>query len=239
MCFPALAENKIVSLDEGSDYTMEFTVNSDPSLDTQSGHVLSMLGGSPSENHVYMQGDTIHFRKVRKIDAGTYTVSHSNAAGKGHGSFELKVKCMRTVLCLYIMPIYCYSNIAPPEYVLDTDYVEAEAGSSPVVTFSVTSDPPLNEVIKHTLKKSDGSIVTKRFKVDSNSITFRRVRVEDSGIYTISCCSEEGKEVQATLELEVVCTELLTQHPNHENISTGKGLLHVSSLTEHSHSRTC
>ena len=81
--------------------------------------------------------------------------------------------------------------------------MEARAGDSPVVSFTVTSDPPLTEDTEHKLTKEDGSKVTKRFKVDSGSITFRKVRVEDSGEYTISCCNEEGEVGQATLELDI------------------------------------
>ena len=62
---------------------------------------------------------------------------------------------------------------------------------------------PLAEGTEHTLSKRGGGEVTRRFKVESNCITFRKVRVEDSGMYTISCCSEEGEVGQATLELEV------------------------------------
>ncbi len=86
------------------------------------------------------------------------------------------------------------SIAAPPEYLLDTDYLEAEAGSNPALIFTVTSDPPLAEDTKHTLSKSDGSKVTKRIKVESNRITFRKARVEDSGTYTISCCNDEGEK---------------------------------------------
>ncbi len=96
-------------------------------------------------------------------------------------------------------------HAAPPEYSLETDYLEAFAGTSPTLTFTVTSDPPLAENTKHTLTKRGGGEVTKRFKVESNSITFRRVRAaEDSGTYTISCCNSTGEVGHATLELEVV-----------------------------------
>lgn len=93
---------------------------------------------------------------------------------------------------------------APPQYSLDSDYLEAEAGSTSRVAFHVTSDPPLAEDAEHTLSKVGGGEVTKRFKVDGNSITFRSVRLEDSGMYTISCRNDEGEVGQATLELEVV-----------------------------------
>lgn len=92
---------------------------------------------------------------------------------------------------------------APPKYLLATDYLEAAAGSSPIVTFTVTSDPPLAEDTKHTLRKCDGIAVTKRFKVESNRITFRNVRVEDTGTYVISCCNDKEQVGQETFELDV------------------------------------
>ena len=115
----------------------------------------------------------------------------------------------------------------PPKYSLETDYLEAEAGSSPTLTFTVTSDPPLAEDTEHTLSKSDGSKATRRFKVESNRITFRKVRVEDSGTYTISCCSDEGEVGQATLELEVTHAGPPSHQPahSHGNTQTGKEVL--------------
>ena len=112
--------------------------------------------------------------------------------------------------------------IVPPKYSLETDYLEAEAGSSPTLTFTVTSDPPLAEDTEHTLSKSDGTKAT-RFKVESNCITFRKVRVEDSGMYTISCCSEEGEVGQATLELEVMHAAHPTHQPEHSHGNTHNG----------------
>lgn len=133
-------------------------------------------------------------------------------------------------------------SAAPPKYSLETDYLKAEAGSSPTLTFTVTSDCLLAESTEQTLRKSDGTIATKRFKVESNRVTFRKigeqgisdvneystnrieearrlkvesflvtfcnVRVEDSGMYTISCCSEEGDVGQATLELDITHAQL-------------------------------
>ena len=116
--------------------------------------------------------------------------------------------------------MYC---AAPPTYSLETDYLEAESGSSPTLTFTVTSDPPLAEGVKHTLRKTDGSSVTKRFKVESNCITFRKVRVEDSGTYTISCCNDEGEEGQETLELEVTTPQPPTQQAVHVQGKTSIG----------------
>ena len=102
--------------------------------------------------------------------------------------------------------------------------MEAEAGSSPTLAFTVSSDPPLAEDAEHTLSYSDGTKATRRFKVERNRITFRKVRVEDSGTYTISCCSEKGEVGQATLELEVTPPPPPTHHPahSHRNTQTSK-----------------
>ena len=92
----------------------------------------------------------------------------------------------------------------------------------------MTSDPPLAENTKHTLSKSDGGVATKRFKVESNSITFRNVRLEDSGTYTISCHNDEGEVGQATLELEVVYSGLPAPQQAHSGGSatqTGKDMI--------------
>lgn len=79
---------------------------------------------------------------------------------------------------------------AQPKYSLATDYLEVEAGSSPSVTFTVTS---LAEGTGHTLRKSGGGEVSKRFRVESGHIIFRRLRSEDSGMYTISVATTREK----------------------------------------------
>ena len=162
---------------------------------------------------------------LQESDTGTYTITTFNAAGKGQATFQLKIKCM-PCLEACVNPIIYYDLLAaPPKYSLETDYLEAEAGSSPTLAFTVSSDPPLAEDTEHTLSKSDGTKATKRFKVESNCITFRKVRVEDSGTYSISCCSEEGEVGQATLELEVTPPAPPTHQPahSHGNTQTGKG----------------
>ena len=86
-----------------------------------------------------------------------------------------------------------------------------EAGSSPTLAFTVTSDPPLAEDTQHTLVKTigkdkSGYVITERnvrFKVEHNCITFRGVRMGDSGTYTISCHNDVGEIGKAQLVLEV------------------------------------
>ena len=92
---------------------------------------------------------------------------------------------------------------APPKYTLDPDYVEAAEGESPTIHFTVTSEPPLSDDAKHTLTNEDGKATTKRFKVQGNSITFRNVRLGDSGVYTISCSNSAGMVGKETLELDI------------------------------------
>ena len=98
-----------------------------------------------------------------------------------------------------------YPLLVPPTYSLNPDYLQAVAGTSPTVHFTVTSCPPLVEV-KHTLKRG-GRPTTKRFKVEENQITFQNVREADSGEYVISCCNDDGEEGEESLELEVIGDE--------------------------------
>ena len=89
-----------------------------------------------------------------------------------------------------------------PEYKLDDDYVEAQAGESPTLHFSVTSDPPLTENTTHDITAENGGIV-RRFKVQNNCITFRNVKTTDTGSYTISCRNAKGLEGKATFEMDI------------------------------------
>ena len=88
-----------------------------------------------------------------------------------------------------------------PEYTFEPDYIEAAAGTTPTVQFSVC--PPLDEGVRHTLTKEGGGAATKRFKLEDGTIIFRRVTEADSGMYSISCENDVGVG-QATLELSVL-----------------------------------
>ena len=90
----------------------------------------------------------------------------------------------------------------PPQYSLEDDYVEAKAGDSPTLHFTVTCDPPLAQDTTHSITNEKGEVV-RRFKVQDNCITFRKVRTADSGLYTISCCNTKGLEGKATFELDI------------------------------------
>ena len=83
-------------------------------------------------------------------------------------------------------------------------YLQAHVGESPIVHFTVESA----ENAKHILTK-DGKATTKRFIVKSNSVKFRNLRLEDSGIYTISCRNDDGLVGEDTIELDVIPTGLI------------------------------
>ena len=91
-----------------------------------------------------------------------------------------------------------------PDYILKQDYLEVPEGSSPAVSFTVSSEPPLADDVKHTLATSEGARVTKRFKIENGSITFRNVTPKDSRVYIISCHNDDGKVGRGEIELEVI-----------------------------------
>lgn len=113
----------------------------------------------------------------------------------------------------------------PPKYVLDPDYVEAKAGQSPTLHFTVTSEPPLASDAKHSLTHADGSLATKRFKVTTDTITFNKVRVADTGFYSISCRNDAGLVGKETLELEVTADNTPAPHTSQPRYS-GKYRIH-------------
>ena len=82
------------------------------------------------------------------------------------------------------------------------DSIRAVAGESPTLKFTVTSDSPLPEDIKHLVLDESGKVV-ERFEVTSNLITFHNVEVSDSGVYTIRCHDSVGIQGRATFELMV------------------------------------
>ena len=110
---------------------------------------------------------------------------------------------------------------AAPKYVLDPDYVEAAEGESPSIRFTVTSDPPLAEDAKHVLTDENGRAATKRFRIERNCITFRNVRIGDSGVYTISCRDEAGLVGKETLELDITPAN----HPTASGWKSGENIM--------------
>ena len=110
---------------------------------------------------------------------------------------------------------------ASPKYVLDPEYVEAAEGESPSIHFTVTSDPPLAEDTKHVLTDENCKAATKRFRVERNCITFRNVRLGDSGVYAISCRNEAGLEGKETLELDITPAN----HPTAGGCKSGESIM--------------
>ena len=97
-------------------------------------------------------------------------------------------------------------------------YLEAQVGDSPTVHFTVESEPPLAEDAQHTLTRDGKLHVTKRFIVKNNSIKFKKVRIEDSGIYAISCCNECGLVGKDTIELDVSSVDTTTLQSSHSEL---------------------
>ena len=89
-----------------------------------------------------------------------------------------------------------------PKYALKSRYIEATAGTTHTVQFSVDCCPPLDEGVRHTLTKEGSGAATMRFEVEDDIIIFQRVTETDGGRYSISCENDVGMG-QATLELVV------------------------------------
>ena len=96
-----------------------------------------------------------------------------------------------------------YVTIAPPRYDLEPDVVIALKGGSARMNFTVTSDHKMPRIIKHTIKREDGTTVIK-FEVSEEFVTFSEVKTNDSGIYTISCHNDYGTVGKESFELLVV-----------------------------------
>ena len=92
--FPELTgKNDVLSLREGSNHQMSFTVTCNPPLDATEQHHLYKEKDSVSTGRVYVEAGAVHFRRVRRSDAGKYFISSTNAAGYGQSSFSLCIKC--------------------------------------------------------------------------------------------------------------------------------------------------
>ena len=197
-------ERGTISVKDGTDCGVQFAIISDPSLETGCVPHLSMDNGPISYGRVHIEGGMVLFKRVRSSDAGRYTISSFNAAGQGKASFQLRVigKFNHTIIVSCITSVLYYT--VAPVYILEPDYLKVPAGSSPCVTFTVTSDPPLPEDVRHTLSKEGGGAVSRRFKVQNNQITFHDVALEDRGQYIFSCRNEDGEEGQGVIELKVI-----------------------------------
>ena len=199
-----------VRVKEGFDQDVQWMVSCEPPLRDHSQHSLFREDGQPfRQDNIFIQGNDICFRKVKRRDAGKYVISSSNAIGKGHASFNLQVQCelhhSNSLISVHSLSSSLHAGL--PEYTLESDYIEAAAGTTPTVRFSVC--PPLDEGIRHTLTKEGGRAATKRFKVEDDIIIFWRVTETDEGRYSISCENDVGVG-QATLELMVNSSTIMT-----------------------------
>ena len=223
-----------VRVKEGCDQDVQWMASCEPPLGDHSQHSLSREDYQPfRQDNIFIHGSNICFRKVKRRDAGKYVISSSNAIGKGHTSFNLQVQCelhdSNSVISVHSLSSSLHAGL--PEYTLESDYIEAAAGTTPTIQFSVDCYPPLDEDVRHTLTKEGGGAATKRFKVEGDTITFCRVIVDDSGTYHISCENDVGKG-QATLELVVVnpSTTTTTDSPKAGEYCTKSGRSRANSF---------
>ena len=84
------------------------------------------------------------------------------------------------------------------------DHVEAVAGESPVVHFSVTTEPHtlFPKHIVHTVTRR-GEDVSSLFIIKKDSITLPHAKASDSGNYEISCCDDNGVKGKKTFSLKI------------------------------------
>ena len=106
-------------------------------------------------------------------------------------------------MCSYSELSTFFILIVPPEYTLKQSYFEEVEGTSLSVSFSVDSEPPITDDVKHNLTRSAGERVSGRFTIENSCISFRNVSICDSGVYTISCCNDDDKVGKADVELVV------------------------------------
>ncbi len=79
-CFP---DGHEVYVKEGCDHVLEFT------KEQSSSHSLS----KEVKDHIFIRGKSVCFRRVKRGDAGRYTIKSSNAYCEDQASFHLRVKC--------------------------------------------------------------------------------------------------------------------------------------------------
>ena len=85
---------------------------------------------------------------------------------------------------------------------MDPSFTRVESGQRASVKFSIMYDPKWGEISKHTLRKAGSQTMTKVYTIRADEVVFDRVRVEDSGTYTINCGNEAG-EASAQFALDV------------------------------------
>lgn len=86
--------------------------------------------------------------------------------------------------------------------------VSVPEGSTREVQFTVTSNPPLPENIKHKLSYINVGVevpATRRFIVTDSTINLNDVTPKDAGLYQISCKDKNGHIGKEIFELKVLC----------------------------------
>ena len=87
--------------------------------------------------------------------------------------------------------------------------MEARAGESPQITFSVEPELPASTI--HTVTRIDDKKQTDRsdeFLIKGDTITFPSVKVSDTGTYAISCRNSdeiEGKNFKLKIKSGMTC----------------------------------
>ena len=142
-------------------------------------------------------------RQPHQLQAHIGKSNYGRCLTAWYNSLTLVLVTHLIISCLIILakPKYRWNN----EDNFENGYLEVGVGESPIVHFTVESEPPLAEDAQHTLTKC-GEAATRRFVVQSNSVKFKKVRLEDSGTYTISCSNNDGLVGEDTIELEVIST---------------------------------
>lgn len=84
--------------------------------------------------------------------------------------------------------------------------MKAEAGQKVSVEFSIINDQTFGIICKHKLKKEGSRRIKAEYKILENAIVFEKVKLEDSGQYTISCKNSAG-EGSASFDLHVTPTK--------------------------------
>ena len=82
----------MLCLKEGSSHKVPFSVSCYPPLEASKKHMLLKDDVSVSEGRICVEENSVHFHEMKLSDAGEYTLSSTNPAGQGKGSFSLRVK---------------------------------------------------------------------------------------------------------------------------------------------------
>ena len=128
------------------------------------------------------------------------------------------------ILCIILHKI----GLVVPVYKVSPNPVEAEAGKSVSVHFSLENEQQCGE-ISHSLRKEGSENITTPYEIVDNEIVFPQIEVEDRGLYIISCRNAVG-EGTASFVLDI---------KGNASIVAGKALRRVSLVEELSisHSR--